>query len=134
MTGIVINPGAGGAAGATGPAGPTGPTGAAGAAGPTIPKNTQTVNYSLVLTDAGEVVEINSATAKTLTVTKAATVAWVTDTVIEVCQLGVGQVTIAPDAGVTLHFASSLTTRAQYSTATLRYRGSDEWVVGGDCT
>lgn len=97
----------------------------------TIPSTVQTANYTLVATDVGSVVELNSATAVTATVPLGI---FPVGEVIQVCQFGAGQVTIAPASGVTLHYASSLTTRAQYSTVTLRQRALNEWVVGGDCT
>jgi hypothetical protein len=100
----------------------------------TIAATVETANYTLALTDIGSVVEMNSASGVTLTVPTNASVAFPVGEVIQVCQIGVGQVTIAPAAGVVLHYASSLTTRAQYSTVTLRQRAANEWVVGGDAT
>lgn len=97
----------------------------------TIPSTVQTANYTLVATDVGSIVEINAATGVTVTVPLGI---FPVGEVIQVCQFGAGQVTIAPAAGVTLHYASSLTTRAQYSTITLRQRALNEWVVGGDAT
>jgi hypothetical protein len=35
---------------------------------------------------------------------------------------------------VLLRTPSTLTTRTQYSTLSLRCRGSNEWIVGGDMT
>ena len=77
---------------------------------------------------------MNSASAITLTVPTNASVAFPVGEVIQVCQYGVGQVTLSPASGVTLHYASSLTTRAQYSVVTLRQRAANEWIVGGDAT
>jgi hypothetical protein len=99
-----------------------------------IAENTQTANYVLALTDAGACVEMNVAAANTLTVPLNATVAFPIGTVIEVCQFGAGQTTITAAGGVTIHNASSLTTRTQYSTVSLRKRGTDEWVLSGDVT
>jgi hypothetical protein len=99
-----------------------------------MPVNTQTASYVLVLADAGKAVEMNVAGANTLTVPPNSSVAFPIGTVIEVCQYGAGQTTLTPGSGVTLRNASSLTTRAQYSTVSLRKRGTDEWVVAGDVT
>lgn len=96
--------------------------------------NAQTASYTLVLADAGKVIEQNVAGASSVTVPPNSSVAFPVGTVVQVNQYGAGQVTIAPGAGVTLRQASSLTTRAQYSTVTLRKRATDEWVVGGDAT
>jgi hypothetical protein len=107
---------------------------ATGGSGTTVPKNTQTVNYTLVLSDAGSCVELNSASAITLTIPTNASVAFPVDTVLEIYQMGLGQVTIAPASGVVIRTPASLTTRAQYSTLTLRQRATNEWVLSGDLT
>ena len=96
--------------------------------------NVPTSSTTLVLSDAGGVVEMNSATAVSLTIPAMASVPWVRGQMVEVVQLGAGQVTFVPDTGVTLRTPRSLTTRAQYSTVRLRMRGSNEWVLDGDLT
>jgi len=53
-------------------------------------------------------------------------------TVLSVCQLGTGRVTLTPGAGVTLRSSSSLTTRAQYSEASLRQSSQNVWIISGD--
>lgn len=123
-----------GPAGSTGPEGPTGPTGPAGPVATTVPANTQTASYTLVLSDAGGSVDMNGAGPLTLTVPTNATVAFPVGTVLYVGQLGAGQVTIAPAAGVTIRTSSSYTTRAQYSTVMLRKIATNEWVLNGDLT
>lgn len=154
-------PGAAGATGATGPAGATGPTGVTGPTGPTGPTgsggstgatgatgptgptgpvastitgNNQTgTSYTLVLGDAGLVVECNNASPFTLTVPPVASVAFPVGTVIEVWQQGAGQVTITPGAAVTLRSDGSKTKcTGQYATIGLRMRANDEWVLSGD--
>lgn len=95
----------------------------------------KTTSYVAVLADAGTCIEMNSATAVTFTLPGNATVAYDIGTVMEVCQLGAGQVTITPSSGVTLRSQTgSLTTRTQYSSVSLRKRAADEWVVSGDLT
>lgn len=135
----LIDSGSVGPAGPEGPEGPQGPPGndgSAGATGPagpvTVLTNSQTDNYTLVLADAGKCVEVNAATAKQVTVPTNASVAFDIGTLIEVTQMGAGQITLVPAGGVTLRYASSLVTRAQYSSLTLRKRAANEWVVGGD--
>jgi hypothetical protein len=97
--------------------------------------NTQTANYTLGLTDRVCAVDMNSATAVTVTVPQNSSVPFDVGTVLEVCQYGAGQVTIVPAAGVTLRTPSAtLTTRAQYSSVSLRQRAVDEWIVSGDLT
>lgn len=97
--------------------------------------NTQTgTAYTLALADAGVAVEANNAAAVTLTVPPNTTAAFPIGTLIEVTQVGTGQVTVAAGTGVTLRTSSTLTTRARWSTVGLRKRGVNEWVVSGDLT
>ena len=93
----------------------------------------QTAAYALVLTDAGKAVEITSASAANVTVPPNSTVAFPIGTIIEVDQLGAGQVTLVAGSGVTLQSAGALLkTRAQYSGVSLRKRAADTWLVVGD--
>lgn len=98
-----------------------------------VTANTQTgTTYTLVLGDAGKVVEMNNASANVLTIPPNSSVAFPTGTVLEVCQYGAGQTTISPGSGVTLRPAGTLAARTQYSTVGLRKRGTNEWVLAGD--
>lgn len=99
-----------------------------------VSTTSQTSSYTLVLTDAGKVVEMNSASGVTLTVPTNAAVAFPVGTVVEVLQVGAGQITVAPAAGVTLRTPASLTSRAQWATLGLRKRSINEWVISGDLT
>jgi len=104
-----------------------------GAASSTVPVVAKTAAYTLALTDAGSAVEVTSASAVSVTVPPNSSVAFPVGTVIEVAQLGTGQVTIAPGSGVTINSPGSLTkTRTQYSSASLRKRGTDAWLLVGD--
>ncbi len=96
--------------------------------------NEQTgASYTLVLSDDGKLIDMNSATAQTLTVPVNASVAFPVGTQILVRQKGAGQVTIAGAAGVTLVAAdNALKTRVQHSTAGLIKVATDTWVVFGD--
>lgn len=101
----------------------------------TVVSNTQSgTTYTAALADAGRCVEMNNSAANTFTVPPNSSVAFPVGTVIEVCQYGAGQTTIAAGAGVTIRNPSSLTTRAQFSTVTLRQRAANEWVLTGDLT
>jgi hypothetical protein len=96
-----------------------------------ISSSVKTANYTLALVDAQTVVEVNATTGISITVPPGV---FTIGTVIEVHQYGTGQVTLVAGAGVTLRTPSSLTTRAQYSTLSLRLRATNEWIVGGDMT
>lgn len=92
-------------------------------------------SYTLVIGDISKAVESTSATAINITVPPNSTVAFPVGTVIEVAQIGVGQITLVPGASVTLRSAgSALKTRVQYSTLSIRKRATNEWVVAGDVT
>lgn len=99
-----------------------------------IAETTQTGDYALAVADTGTVVAMNKATAVTVTVPPAASVAFTTGATIVIYQLGAGQVTVAAGAGVTLRTPNGAKTAKQYSQIALRYRGSDIWVVSGDTT
>lgn len=142
-TTIYINSGAGaGTPGATGAPGPTGATGPAGPTGPAassiITGNTQTASYTLTLSDAGASVEFNSASATVATVPPNSSVAFPVGTVIELCRIGAGTVTITPGAGVTIPNrleaagTTSRTLTSQYSAASIRQRATNAWVLVGD--
>jgi hypothetical protein len=90
--------------------------------------------YTLALTDFGRVIETTSASAVTVTVPPNSSVAFPIGTIVEVAQLAAGAVTIAQGSGVTIRVPTglSLALRAQYSSAVLRKRATDEWIIGGD--
>ena len=98
-----------------------------------VTANIQTASYTLVLADAGLVVEMNSASAVNLTIPPYSSVHWAVGTIIEVFQYGAGQVTVVAGSGVALrsHLAA-VKTAAQYATISLRCRAQDEWVLAGD--
>jgi hypothetical protein len=97
--------------------------------------NSQTGNYTLALTDKGKTVEIANLSTVVLTVPNNSSVAFPTNTYVDVIQMGVGQIDITPGAGVTLRSKEGgLLTFGQYSGASLYKRGTNEWVVVGDLT
>ncbi len=95
--------------------------------------NTQTASYTLTLADVGKCVEMNAAGANNLTIPPVSTASFDIGSVIEILQLGAGQTTIVAGAGVTLRSAGGrLKLAGQYSSAALRMRASNEWVIVGD--
>lgn len=98
-----------------------------------LEKHEVTAAYELALSDAGKVVELNKASEGTITIPKHSSVAFATDTVIELCQIGAGKVAVAAASGVTLHSTGgSVKTRTQYSSISLRQRAENEWILSGD--
>jgi hypothetical protein len=99
----------------------------------TILISSKTAAYTLVATDVGTLVEINMASANTLTVPTNASVAYPIGAQINLLQTGAGQVTVAGVSGaVTVNGTPGLKLRAQWSAATLIKRGTDTWVLVGD--
>lgn len=98
-----------------------------------VAQNTQTASYTPVLNDANKIVEMNVATPNNLTIPPNASVPFPIGTIIEGFQLGVGQVTFVPGAGVTIRSpGNKLKLNSRYSSASLRKRATDEWVLIGD--
>lgn len=94
--------------------------------------NTQTDDYTLVIADAFKIVEMNKATAVNLTVPPNDDVAFPTGTEIDITQYGAGQVTVVAGSGVTIRTAETLKVAAQYNTAKLYKRGTNEWIISGE--
>lgn len=125
----------------TAPGGGSWQTPGAGSGGNPPAYNAQTgTAYVLALTDAPAtstsqgIVSMNNAAANAVTVPPHSSVPWVGQTMIQIIQLGAGQTTITPGAGVTVLTASTLTARAQNSTLLLTEIGVDLWVLSGDNT
>jgi len=98
-------------------------------------KNTQNNQYTLVLSDANKVVELNFSSGNNLIVPTNANVAFPSGTIITLAQYGAGQVNIIGDTGVTLRSSGGkFKTAAQYSVATLYKRDTNEWYLYGDIT
>ncbi len=99
--------------------------------------NAQTgTTYTFVLTDNGKFVTASNASAITVTIPPASSVAYATGAQLNIIQKGAGQVTFAQGSGVTIRSTGATATapklRAQYSSATAVYEGSDIWYVIGD--
>jgi hypothetical protein len=98
-----------------------------------ITTNRQTASYTLVLSDADKLVEMNVATANDLTIPLNSSVAFPTGTQILLAQYGAGQTTIVPTSGVTVRSnGAKLKLNVQYSGATLIKIAENEWYCFGD--
>lgn len=98
-----------------------------------ISKNSQTgTTYTLVAADSGKIVEMNNASANTLTVPPNSSVAFDVGTQIVVVQQGAGTTTIATAGTPTLRSKdSNLDIDGQYASVALIKRDTDEWYVIG---
>jgi hypothetical protein len=90
--------------------------------------------YTLVLGDAGKIVEVSNSSAITVTIPTNASVAYPVGTQITILQTGAGQITVAAPSGGTLNYTPGNKLRAQWSSATLLKRSTDTWVLIGDLT
>jgi hypothetical protein len=98
-----------------------------------IVTNRQSSSYTLVLSDADKLVEMNVATANNLTVPLNSAVAFSIGTQILLAQYGVGPTTISPSGGVAIRSnGAKLKLNAQYSGATLVKIAENEWYLFGD--
>ena len=105
----------------------------------TAPVITQTINaqtgtsYTLVSTDANKLVQLNNASAITLTIPPSV---FSVGQSIDLYQLGAGQVTFAQGSGVTIRSTGATSTapklRVQYSAATVICVASNDFLVVGD--
>jgi hypothetical protein len=124
-----------------GPTGPTGPTGTTGSTGSTGPAgggiagfNAQTgTSYTLVSGDLNKLVTLSNAGAITLTLPPSVFSA---NDVINITQIGAGQVTFAQGSGVTINSNGATATapklRVQWSSASVICTASNTFLVVGD--
>ena len=101
-----------------------------------IALNAQTgTTYTAALSDDGKLITCDNGSGIAFTIPPNGTVAFGIGTQLNIMQLGAGQVTITPGAGVTIRSAGSkLKTSAQYAVATCVKIASDTWVAVGNLT
>lgn len=93
----------------------------------------KTASYTLSsTTERDTIIEVNSASATTLTIPADDGLNFPVGTTLDVIQTGAGQVTIAGATGVTVNATPGLKLRAQWSSVTLLKRGANSWLVFGD--
>lgn len=96
-------------------------------------KRVLTGSHTLVYTDLQTTLEMNVATANTLTVPPESSVPFDIGTRIEVVQVGAGQTSIVAGAGVTIQSnGNKLKLAGQFASATLTKRAADTWVLTGN--
>ena len=101
---------------------------------PTLTNAQSGTTYTLVLGDAGKIVEVGNASAITVTIPTNDSVAYPVGTQITLLQTGAGQITVSGPSGGTLNATPGTKLRAQWSSATLLKRATDTWVLIGDLT
>lgn len=100
----------------------------------TVEINTQTDDYTLTLSDSGKLIDMNKATALTLTIPKNSSVAFPVGTVITVRQKGEGALTISPvDEDVVINvYNSNYKMSGQYAMAVLIKVAENTWTLEGN--
>lgn len=94
-----------------------------------------TASYTLGIQDANQMIEMNSASAITLTIPPNSVVPFAVGTLITIFNAGAGQVQVLPGSGVTRRSRNGNTRLSfQYSVAYLQQIRIDEWYFSGDIT
>jgi len=90
--------------------------------------NTQTgTAYTLVLTDAGVILQTNNGSANTVTIPPTSSVALPVGTNLDIVQIGAGTTTVVAGSGVTAN--GTLVSAGQWKKLSLYKRSTDVWVV-----
>lgn len=98
-----------------------------------VSTNVQTASYTLVLSDATKLVEMDVATAHTLIVPPNSGVAFPVGTQIIVVQTGAGATTLEAGSGVTLNSKDgNVELGGQFGGVTLIKRDTNNWLAVGD--
>jgi hypothetical protein len=93
------------------------------------PPNIQTgTTYTLALSDAGNPVGMNNASANIVTIPPNSSVAFIVGVRVTIYQKGTGTTTIAAGSGVTLE-GSVVSTAGQYAGITIMQESANVWVA-----
>ena len=91
------------------------------------------VSKTLSLSDAGTLQQVNSTSARTVTIPTNTSVAFPTGTEIEILRYGSGAVTLAAASGVTITCSETARTIAdRYTSVVLKKVGTNAWVLQGN--
>jgi len=88
----------------------------------------KTENYTIAIEDLGKIVQMNKSGAATLTIPNNSSAEFPIGSVVGVYNRSSDAVTVSFAEGVTVRNAGSI---AQYSEASIRKRGTNEWVMVG---
>jgi len=103
------------------------------AVGQAVDLDRKTADYTLVLTDAGKVIEINSGSSENVTIPPNSSVAFPVGTQIVVVRLGAGAVVIVEGSGVTTRSDGDKNKiKSQYSSCVLIKHETNEWYIFGN--
>ena len=103
------------------------------AVGQAVDLDRKTADYTLVLADAGKVIEINSGSSENVTIPPNSSVAFPTGTQVVIVRLGAGAVVITEGSGVTTRSDGDKNKiKSQYSSCVLIKHETDEWYILGN--
>lgn len=89
--------------------------------------------YTLQLSDAQKIIEMNVATPNTLVIPAYATAPFPQGTTVQITQLGAGATTVTAAPGVTIRsLGNKVILNGQYAGATIYNRALNEWVLIGN--
>ena len=103
------------------------------AVGQAVDLDRKTADYTLVLADAGKVIEINSGSSENVTIPPNSGVAFPLGTQIVIVRLGSGDVVIVEGSGVTTRSDGDKNKiKSQYSSCVLIKHETNEWYILGN--
>ena len=103
------------------------------AVGQAVDLDRKTADYTLALTDAGKVIEINSGSSENVTIPPNSSVAFPIGTQIVIVRLGAGAVVIVEGSGVTTRSDGDKNKiKSQYSSCVLIKHETNEWYILGN--
>jgi hypothetical protein len=103
------------------------------AVGQAVDLDRKTADYTLVLTDAGKVIEINSGSSENVTIPPNSGVAFPLGTQVVIVRLGSGAVVIVEGSGVTTRSdGDKAKIKSQYSSCVLIKHETNEWYILGN--
>lgn len=102
-----------------------------------VPLVVKTASGSFALVDIGSLVEMDVATANTLTISQVSSIAWPVGTMLMGRQVGAGLTTVTAGTGVTLRAegvasTTSVPLAGQWAGFTAHHRATNVWVVEGN--
>jgi len=103
------------------------------AVGQAVDLDRKTADYTLVLADAGKVIEINSGSSENVTIPPNSGVAFPLGTQVVIVRLGSGAVVIVEGSGVTTRSdGDKAKIKSQYSSCVLIKHETNEWYILGN--
>lgn len=90
-----------------------------------------TTNATLALTDCGNIVKLNSASAITATIPPNSSVAFPTGANVTIIQSGAGAASLVAGSGVTIRYPSTLNFPGQHAQVVVTKIAADEWMAAG---